>query len=458
MGRFVSWAREPGLAVLIVLSSLGFGVAASRAASPLSSPPPATPETGAFARYEELRWKGLDVTLPGPRDTVDGEAGGLRAKLADLGIGYLGVALQNFATNTLDVARTTNGHQLYSGQRPTFSTQDFLVVTFDTGRIGLPGGQIVVGGARSYYTWLQGGPAKFGLQTLTYDQPLFGGRVEVKAGYLVNSFEFANSYIGGALATGVFGQNGNILVQGGLNAGVVTTPGFEAKFNLSKMVYTTVGVERPISPDGTVTEALQNPTSFRLRVPNTGILVIDETGYKVAAAPGQHEVWVRAAVAGNSSRYNDYTAATGQRTAGMNGFAYLLADTQILQVDPNDHPSRGLYAGLSFNYAPPDYNRFSQFYQGRLYAKGFFDARPTDLISFVAAYNVFSGTLYDTAIKAGSLAHIGSTALTASYAAHLLPGFYLNIGMTYVDHPTSITYTSKTGSALNVLTNLSFFF
>ena len=211
------------------------------------------------------------------------------------------------------------------------------------------------------------------------------------------------------------------------------------------------------APDGTIAEAQQNLTSVDFRVPNTGVLVADETGYKVAAAPDRRALWVRAAVAANSSRYVDYEGAAGQRRSG-NYFAYLLGDYQVTQIDPLGAPGRGLYVGGTFNYAPPDSNRFSQLYQGRLYAQGIFDARPSDLISLVAAQTVFSSVLYASALNAGMPAHLDSFALTASYGLHLAPGTYVNLGLGYVNHPTSITYTPRTGSALIAQGNLSLIF
>ena len=428
------------------------------AGAPLASPPSAAPPIFADAEYEALRWKGLEVDLPRPADTVDGQAGGLRASLAAQGIGYIGTSLQTSVQNTLDVARTTGGQQLYSGQRPTYYTTNFLVVTYDTGRIGLPGGQIAVGATLSDYTWKSGGPDKFGVLTATYYQPLFDDRLEIKAGYLINSFEFANIFVGGNLATGVFGTAGNILYQGGFDGSGVTTPGFEMTFNATSAFYTKAAVERPISPDGTIVEAQQDRSSVDFRVPNTGVLVVDETGYRVAATEGRHEAWIRGAFAANSSRFVDYAGAAGQRVSGKNYFAYLLADYQITQPDPDRRPSRGIYVGGTYNYAPPEFNRFSALYQGRIYAKGLFDSRPIDLISFVASKNVFSNVLYTSAINEGMLAHAESLSLTASYGLHLTAGTFINVGLTYVDHPTSITYTPQTGSALVVQGNLSLIF
>ena len=442
----------------IGLASLFATSAALAAAAPLASPPSAAPPFFADTGYEALRWKGLEVDLSGPADTIDGQAGGLRASLAAQGIGYIGTSFHTVAQNTLDVARTTNGQQLYSGQRPTYFTTNFLVLTYDTGRIGLLGGQIAVGATLSHYTWKSGGPDKVGVLTATYYQPLLDDRVEIKAGYLINSFEFSNIFVGGNLATGVFGTAGNILYQGGFNGAGVTTPGVETTFNATPNLYTKAAVERPISPDGTIVEAQQDRSSVALRVPNTGVLVVDETGYRVPAADDRKEVWVRGAFAANSSRYVDYAKPSGQRVSGENYFAYLLADYQVTQPDPAARAARGIYVRGTFNYAPADLNRLSALYQGRIYAKGVFDSRPSDLISVVASKNVFSDVLYTSAISAGMLAHASSLSITASYGLHLAAGIFLNVGLTYVDHPTIITYTPRTGSALVAQGNLSLIF
>ncbi len=260
------------------------------------------------------------------------------------------------------------------------------------------------------------------------------------------------------MPTGVFGTAGNILYQGGFDGSGVTTPGFEMTFNATTAFYTKAAVERPISPDGTIVEAQQDRSSVDFRVPNTGVLVVDETGYRVAATEGRHEAWIRGAFAANSSRFVDYAGAAGQRVSGENNFAYLLADYQITQPDPDRRPSRGIYVGGTYNYAPPEFNHFSALYQGRIYAKGLFDSRPIDLISFVASKNVFSNVLYTSAINEGMLAHAESLSLTASFGLHLTAGTFINVGLTYVDHPTSITYTPQTGSALVVQGNLSLIF
>ena len=49
--------------------------------------------------FESLRVKGLNISLPGPQDTIDPDFAGIRSSLASLGIGYIGYS-NNFFTTT----------------------------------------------------------------------------------------------------------------------------------------------------------------------------------------------------------------------------------------------------------------------------------------------------------------------------------------------------------------------
>ena len=91
--------------------------------------------------------------------------------------------------------------------------------------------------------------------------------------------------------------------------------------------------------------------------------MINELGYRKEAAPGQLATWVRAAPMFNTSRYTDF--AFGGRSTGNYG-AYFLADQQFVQLAPMaGQAARGVYAGVSAMYAPPEFNRFSQYYELR---------------------------------------------------------------------------------------------
>jgi porin len=112
------------------------------------------------------------------------------------------------------------------------------------------------------------------------------------------------------------------------------------------------------------------------------------------------------------------------------------------------------YAGVSAMYAPPELNRFSQYYELRLYGIGLLPSRPSDMVSVVVSRNVFSHYLVDAALQRGQLAHTGNFSITAAYTAPIPPGVRVGIGLGYTNNPTPVVYRPQTGSALNLLANV----
>lgn len=116
-----------------------------------------------FAKFEHLRERGMWLNIPGPADTIDQDQGGVRSALADVGIGYVGGTVNTFVVNQLpSAARSTIHEQLYAGQNPTFNTLNFMIVTYDLSRFGIPDGQIILGAQQQYWTWKPGGQIELG--------------------------------------------------------------------------------------------------------------------------------------------------------------------------------------------------------------------------------------------------------------------------------------------------------
>ena len=419
-----------------------------------------------YPRFNPYRIRGANIPLPGPADTVDGDAFGLRDAAASLGIGWFGYSTSFFADNTLRHGLPLNnqrGNQVYNGQLPTSFTSNIFDVTYDISRYGIPDGQLLAGVTYTTTNWNPAGPRTTGLSGLTYYQTMFDKKVELNAGYEVNSLQYLDTFVGGSLAGGIFGPNGTIPVETGLNNAVVSTLGANAKVHLPSNFYTKFGVQRALSPDGTVIEHNQNASEVRFTVPNAGALFIDETGYQTTAAPGRLSTWVRVAANYTSSNYREISSRFGQlqRVRGEGEYgAYALADQQIVQTNPRPGAAagQGLYVGGSIFYAPSGLNVFSRNYEARIYGFGLIPGRPTDLVSAVFDDTIFSNYLVQAARNAGSLAHSDTKSYTVSYSAHVLPGIYLNGGVAYVDHPSPITYNGSTGSALNILLGSSLFF
>jgi porin len=426
---------------------------AVEAADSAVSPPAITSAAITSPDFESLRVKGLNISLPGPKDTIDPDFAGIRSSLAAIGIGYIGYSNNFFYNNLLAAERNTFGQQTYNGQKPTFFTNNVMQVTFDLSRYGIPDGQIVLGGVYNFDTWAPAGPNALSLATLSYYQTFLNKQIELKLGYLDNVWEFWGPFLAGNLAASIFGPSGTIPVEAGISAPAWATPGINIKINGPEGFYNKVGIQRASNPDGPFAEKIANPTGLEWSTPNSGVLVINEVGYRKEAAPGQLATWVRAAPLFTSSRYIDY--AVGGRSTGNYG-AYFLADHQFVQLAPVDgQAARGVYAGVTAMYAPPEFNRFSQYYELRLYGIGLLPSRPRDMLSLVVSRNVFSDDLVDAALQQGQLAHADSLSITAAYTAPIAPGIRVGIGLGYTDHPTPVVYTPQTGSDLNILANVS---
>ena len=406
-----------------------------------------------FARYDNLREKGLWLSIPGPADTIDQDKDGVRSALADVGVGYIGWTHNTFANNQLpNAARSTIANQLYMGQNPTFASANFMVVTYDLSRFGIADGQIVVGAEQQYWTWDRPGPDRVGINTLAYYQTFFDRTLELKLGYLRNQNEFTGTLFGG-----ITGSNMSALLQAGMSTNAAPTPAVNLKYNFDDRLYNKVSVQRSISPDGPYAQITENPTGLNWSTANAGILLVDEAGYRSKAAPGVPDTWLRAGIGFNSSRYKNLADPEQQRESG-NNFHYIAADRQLWQSDALGSPSRGIYGGFSLMGAPPDLNMISRYYELRLYAKGPFDSRPSDLIALVATNTAWSKLAVDAALAKGQLAHRDTTAITGTYTAHLAPGIYASVGLSYIHNPTSITHTPQTEHALNLLVSTLIFF
>lgn len=405
-----------------------------------------------FERYDKLRENGLWFNIPGPADTIDQDKDGVRSALADVGIGYIGWTHNSFVNNQLpNAARSTIANQLYMGQNPTFASVNLMIVTYDLSRFGIADGQIVVGAEQQYWTWDRPGPDRVGINTLAYYQTFFDRTLELKLGYLRNQNEFTGTLFGG-----ITGSNMSALFQAGMSTNAAPTPAVNLKYNFDDRLYNKVSVQRSISPDGAYAHIIENPTGLNWSTANAGILLVDEAGYKSKAAPGVPDTWLRAGVGFNNSRYTNLTAPKQQRETG-NHFHYIAADRQLWQSDALGLPSRGIYGGFSIMGAPPDLNRISQYCELRLYAKGPFDSRPSDLIALVASKTSWSKFAVDAALAKGQLAHRDTTAITGTYTARLAPGIYAGVGLSYIHTPTSITHTPQTEHALNLLVSTLIF-
>ncbi|MGP0174972.1 carbohydrate porin [Pseudomonas sp. NCHU5208] len=420
---------------------------------PIPAPPqtpPAKP-TNPYAKLDRLQEQGTLIKIPAVRDSVLTDVGGFRSDLARYGIGVQLVSLNNavFDSNT----PSQSGRQHYSGQDLTIYTTQQFIMTYDLGQDGNDQTQLILGAVADTATWEPMGPrTKGSLSRLAYYRSFNDRQWEIKGGYLSNALEFIGIYTGGSLAGGAQGPNSVIPFQLGLSRLPMASPGLNITYNSKAGYYNKLGLQRSTSPDGAQVEVDTNSHGFRWRTDHTGLLAIDEIGLKKAASASNKYKWIRGGFLQNESNYKRFDEAD---RSSSNYMTYAAADVQITQPDANGLPFQGWYVGGSFNYAPPDRNLYSRYYEGRLYRLGTFASRPFDMISLTYSHSVFS----DDAIRVyrgfGVDVESDTTSITASYMTRLHSGVYLSTGISHVQNPA---FTPKLDNALNLLVGLNMFF
>lgn len=430
---------------------------AAGAAEPPSAPPvtPATvaaqlAEDARYARLDRLREQGLLVRVPSTRDTLLGDAGGVRSRLAEHGIGVMLISLNSAAR---DLSAPASGPQYYNGQNPTANTIQQLLLTYDLGGHGNDRSQLIVGMTAATASWAPMGPRSHGaLSRLAYYRTFNDRQWELKIGYVSNTLEYLGVYTGGSLAGGAQGPNAVIPFQLGLARLPMAAPGFNLQYNGRNGFYNKLGMQRSTSPDGAQAEVDAHSDGFRFRTPHSNLLLINEVGVKRDATPSRQHLWFRAGVIRNRSDYRQFDRAG--RSSG-NWAGYAAGDLQLTLPPDRVLPFQGWHAGASVHYAPPDRNLYSRYLEARAYRIGTFATRPVDMFSLTYSHTRYSGDAADLYATRGIAAERSASALTASYMARLYPGTYLSAGLSHVSHPA---FSPRMGDALNLMLGLNLFF
>lgn len=447
------------------------------------------------ARFDStLGVKGWNFPFPSMGDTLLQDAGGFRTALAKYGFGFLEFNVTVGGLNALNTPDRVPGSsyvpslgmslpypactgtsgpvcaggQTYFGQRPSYYNASLAYMTYDMSRWGVPDGQIAIAATKvnsSDQDYFPTTNSK--LLGLSWYQTLASKSLEFKVGYVTNNQEFVGTYIGGNFAN-PFGPTASMPVELGMSIGPTPTPSARITAHLTPEIYNETAVQRSLPVNGPTGNSIMdelhyNPTGFRFSVPGAGALFVNEFGYRNEAAPNVPQNWLRAGVLYNTSKFKDYSRFTGDPAVTNKGSwgLYLLGDRQLWQQAPDSSFSayRGIYAGLSYMYAPPRNAAFSQYFEGRLYWIGPFDSRPTDMLLLVYSHNITSHYLADAVNGATSAlfdqgypvpkAARSSNTVTMSYLAHIRPGLYASFATSYTDKP-SFQYFAGQGSALTL--------
>jgi porin len=422
---------------------------------------PPKPESGWYnpavsAKLSTMGLKNWGILSPNFGDTLLGNAGGIRSKLADHGI--VGTALVDAVgwQNLLSGPSQTNGAQAYIGQKFTNITAGFILATYDLGHIGLKGGQIDLDAGCQQTNYINVSPRGCRFVDLSLYYPFLEGKIELAVGYLPNDTEFVDTYIGGNLQAGSFGPQAILDVQSGLSTNSFGAPGLNVTSHLTKNWYDKVGVQRSLYPQGKglISDWSKiNRSGLRFSEPFAKALVIDELGFRRPASTDNLSSYFRVGGLYNWSDYINFN--TGKFAPNWN--VYLLGDQQLTRKSPT-LPFRGLYGGFTIMDSPANVNAFRQYYELRLYEIGHFSSRPFDMGSFVVTHSSFSRDARQATISGGAYPPpTDTTSVTGSYAFKVLPGTYLIPGLSYTAHPSFIT-APKQGNDLNFFLTFTAFF
>lgn len=399
---------------------------------------------------EDLNMRGTYLKLPPFTETVDGLTNPVRQALAKHGIGYYDIDDNQFIYNVTSPP-VPESQQTFLGQRPTWKSSHYPMLTWDLRQLGVRGGQLEVMGTIQKISWNNGGPNFIGFGNISYYQSLLHNHLELKGGYIDNDFEYVGTAIGGQASSGSLGVFASLPFEVGLSYLPMTAPAFNANIHYPHNFYTKLGVQRSFDPKGGVTNGARDKLSLRFKPKGDGLLSIYEGGYQHEADAHTKQMWIRGGFMYNTTHYAN--AKTGGESTN-NYLTYLLADRQLWQTDRAVH-YRGLYAGFSAMAVPAQQNAYSQYYEARIYMRAPFARRPADMASIVSSHTTYSPYTKRQAAAAGQQYWNSATSLTGSYTFRLSRGIYFSPGLSYTNGPQ---ITPKSKSSLNVLAQFGIFF
>lgn len=400
-------------------------------------------------KYEELALKGAELIDTPICDRIDPGLGGIREALYKYGIGVSLVGTQGTSYDLRSSGVPRGEPPSYTGQRPEFTTDNYMITTYDLARLGFQqGAQFTFSVGADYSTWDQYGVTGFYIPQLSAIFPFFDDHVTVQVGYTVFQSMFMGSSLTTSQAGSALGNTSSIPILLGVTQ-TKPAPGVDIRIlSPDKRFYNHFGVQRSANPDGFDVDWKTNKTSLDWSVPNAGAIFINEVGYRVQSAPGELALWMRGGAVYNESRFK--LVDDPDRTAHNAGF-YLIGDWQLNQPD-KDKPWTGWFLGAKFDKAREDVSSFKMDYGLTLYNVGPFPSRSNDVFAVGFTRSFVSDRLVRSLQNAGARVSDTATSANVAYIAELAKGIFLGTTLSYTDHPT-ITPVRK--PALNLIFNLS---
>lgn len=403
----------------------------------------------------EYTWQGLSLRdtvarRPPLVETIPGAHSAFRRDLFRHGLLLRMDLVQQYTQNTL-AAPVPADQQAYVGQRPFQQYVVVPLVSWNLRQLHLRNAQLYIEGSYRWVSWNPAGPRSLGMSALYLYKGFDGDRVGVKAGYLLNDFEYVGLQVGGSVAAGAQGVYAVLPFEAGLSHNSQGAPGLNLQVRLPAHFYVKTGVQRSLDPGGGVANVHRNPTGFRFIPRGDKLLAIGEAGFKETASRGSRGVWFRGGYFRNTSPYP--SQLTGRDITG-NYFAYLLGDYQLVQTRA-EHPKQGLFLGGSAMVVPASMNTYAKYFEVRLYDQGPFRSRPLDLMSLIATHTAYSRDKIQALRAAGRTFSRTSDSVTAAYNLYVARGTFLSMSLSYVTGPA---VTPRLSNALTATLETRIFF
>jgi porin len=409
-------------AQVTTVQSLAQGTAAP------SDPPKVTAEP--TRSIEDLNLVGAAVTMPPLSDSLFGVDAGFRRAMLGQGMLLRVNVIPRFSQNLLE-GPAPEGQQVYIGHRPTFISGVNPIFTADLRQLHLRQAQLNVGVGWRWSSWQPASPNTFAMTSLHFFKRWGDRRVEMKAGYITNDTEFVGLQVGGSTSTGAQGVYAVLPNEVGLSYFPLAAPSVNLRLKSTGYTYFKTAAQRSLDAAGGQSTVDRNPSGFRFLVDGNGVLLINEGGYQRPSSASAPLAWFRAGYMRNSTHY--LNRDTEFRESG-NYCAYVLMDYQLRMPDLS-MPSRGLFVGGTAMTVPSQFNPYDRYYEARLYQRGTFSSRPTDVLSVIAGYRNHSRFFTDPLVAQDKTVWRNSPSLTGTYTLHASRGNYLSLSLGYVRGP-----------------------
>lgn len=378
--------------------------------------------------------------------TVDPELGGLRASLAQHGIGILFVNNSNFS---YDLHSDHQSPQLYGGQKPTYLANMAPIISYELNSIGLPTGSIFIYEPMLTYSSYEGNGLTAAYTRAAYAYiPFWEKKASIYAGYMDLGGMFNIQGISDVVGATVLGAGSTLSGQLGLS-GYAPTPSIILSLETTdQRFYNQAGVGRSVSPKGALYDFKHNRSGLDFNSPDAGVSVINEIGYRVQPSSKSKKQWLRFGAVYNSSEFSQFDDP--RKTDDNFGF-YAIVDQQISQPD-SLLPFRGWYVRGSADYSSPRVNGIAGDGGLTFYNVGPFSSRPEDLFAVAVTKMLISKDMASSLGRTGLEPAKTLTTASISYAFKVHSGIYWNNALSYTSTPT---IAPQRKSAVTVISNLS---